>query len=59
MSIASKDLHVPGCGTTLLERSCKDGPGSVPKGDHIFRQFRPALARSEPILKWVLFLSRG
>ena len=36
-----------------------DGPGSNPGEDEIFRQSRPALAPTQPPVKWVPGLSRG
>jgi len=37
----------------------KDGPGSNPGGDEIFRPSRPALGPIQPPVKWVPCLSRG
>ena len=36
-----------------------DGPGSNPGGDEIFHTSRPALAATQPPVKWVAGLSRG
>ena len=36
-----------------------DGPGPNPGGDEIFRPSRPALASTQPPVKWVPGLSRG
>jgi len=36
-----------------------DGPGLNPCGDEIFRPSRPALAPTQPPVKWVPDLSRG
>jgi len=30
-----------------------DGPGSIPGGDEIFHQSRPALGSIQPPVKWV------
>ena len=35
------------------------GPGSNPGGDKIFRPSRPSLGLTQPLVKWVLGLSRG
>ena len=36
-----------------------EGPGSIPGGDEIFRQSRPALGPNEPPVQWVPGPSRG
>ena len=49
----------PGSSVGLATDYGLDGPGSNPDGDEIFRPSRPAMAYTQPPIKWVPGLSRG
>jgi len=42
----------------LLIHHCRDGSGSNPGGDEIFRSSRSVLGPTQPPVKWVPVLSR-
>jgi len=48
----------PGSSVGIATDYGLDGPGSNPGGDKIFRQYRPTLGPTQPLVKWVPGLSR-
>jgi len=52
-------VHNPGSSVGIVTDYGMDGPGSNPRGDEIFRPFRPALGPTQPPVKCVPGLSRG
>ena len=49
----------PGSSVAIVTDYGLEGPGSNPEGDEIYRPSRPALASTQPPVKWVPGLSRG